>query len=150
MLLKFPLKKYSEDMKAPIECQNCGRVYRADKLSNCPGCAAKSPKAIETSDLNEVAQSGNIYSNSPKTVTNAQRRAIQSAHIVDIYGTVLLWFGIIVGVIVFLCFIYLAQSLSDGAFIFYGLIAGLSWIITYVVLGSMIRMLSNYVIARLE
>ena len=37
-------------MKTPIECQNCGRFYRADKLATCPGCAAQSREIQETSN----------------------------------------------------------------------------------------------------
>jgi hypothetical protein len=28
--------------KAPVPCSDCGRVYRADLIKKCPGCAAES------------------------------------------------------------------------------------------------------------
>ena len=37
-------------MKKPIECQNCGRFYRADKLATCPGCAAQNREIQESSN----------------------------------------------------------------------------------------------------
>jgi hypothetical protein len=45
-------------MNSPIECQSCGRFYRADLLATCPGCAATS---VETFEISQPSQTRNTY-----------------------------------------------------------------------------------------
>ncbi len=45
--------------KAPVPCSNCGRVYRADLIKKCPGCASASEVSkIQTlSNPNDTVES---------------------------------------------------------------------------------------------
>ena len=56
-------------MQTPIECPECRRIYRADKLPNCPGCSAKSPEFKAT-----TAQS---YKKPDEQSTNRRKSSIE-------------------------------------------------------------------------
>ena len=62
-------------MQAPVECPNCTRVYRADKLPNCPGCAAKSREVQGTSNQN-YTPTANPVSTNPEQPTYLQMQTL--------------------------------------------------------------------------
>jgi hypothetical protein len=81
---------------------------------------------------------------------NASQVAIQSAKIVNAYGTYIQIFGIALGVITIIGGLALANSGGSATYGWLGLIIGLLEIAIFAVQGALFRMLSNYVIARLE
>jgi len=76
--------------------------------------------------------------------------AIQSARIVNAYGSVIQVIGIVVGVIIIVGGFVLAHSSSSGLIAVVGVVVGLLDIAIFAVQGALFRMISNYVIARLE
>ena len=82
--------------------------------------------------------------------TNAARIAIQSARIVNGYGTVIQVIGMIVGVLIIIGGIFLAHQSGIIAYAFVGVVTGLLDLAIFAVQGALFRMISNYVIARLE
>ena len=67
-------------MKTPIECQNCGRFYRADKLATCPGCAAQNREIQESSNQSYTPNSNPVSSDltakSPQQPTYLQMQTL--------------------------------------------------------------------------
>ena len=63
-------------MNAPIECPNCGRLYRADKLATCPGCSANS---VETFKISQPSQPRNSYSKSQEITEEADLERLIAA-----------------------------------------------------------------------
>ena len=111
---------------------------------NCPKCAQHRAYLLEI-DGDEK---------SPKVETankeNASDVAIQSAIIVNAYGTYIQVIGIIFGVLVILGGIILAIQTKIFALAVGGIVVGTLDIAIFAVQGALFRMLSNYVIARLE
>jgi len=111
---------------------------------NCPKCEQHRAYLLEL-DGDEI---------SPKVESvnkeNASFVAIQSAKIVNAYGTYIQIFGIALGLVTIIGGIALANSGSSSAYGWIGLILGLIDIAICAVQGALVRMISNYVIARLE
>ena len=111
---------------------------------NCPKCEQHRAYLLEI-DGDEK---------SPKVETvnkeNASYVAIQSAKIVNAYGTYIQVIGIIFGVLVILGGIILAIQTKIFALAVGGIVAGTLDIAIFAAQGALFRMLSNYVIAKLE
>lgn len=126
-----------------LYCPSCKIVVKAG-LMNCPKCAQHRAYLLEI-DGDEK---------SPKVETankeNASDVAIQSAIIVNAYGTYIQVIGIIFGVLVILGGIILAIQTKIFALAVGGIVVGTLDIAIFAVQGALFRMLSNYVIARLE
>jgi hypothetical protein len=126
-----------------LYCPNCKIVVKAG-LMNCPKCEQHRAYLLEL-DGDEI---------SPKVESvnkeNASFVAIQSAKIVNAYGTYIQIFGIALGLVTIIGGIALANSGSSSAYGWIGLILGLIDIAICAVQGALVRMISNYVIARLE
>jgi hypothetical protein len=80
----------------------------------------------------------------------AARIAIQSAKIVNAYGTYVQVIGIAVGVVAIIAGFVLASKTHLFIYGLSGLIVGALDIAIFAVQGALFRMISNYVIARLE
>ena len=76
--------------------------------------------------------------------------AIQSAKIVNGYGTYIQVFGIIIGVCIGIVGIWLSAQAHNVGYALVGLLIGSLDVAIFAVQGALFRMVSNYVIARLE
>ena len=142
-------------MKEPVKCTNCGKPYRADKLKRCPSCAAGEVKFSPITEPNFSKPSTvTAFASAPPRVesssSNASRIAIQSAKIVNGYGTVIQVIGMIVGVLMIIGGILLAHQSGNIAWVFVATVIGLLDLAIFAVQGALFRMVSNYVIAQLE
>ena len=141
-------------MKEPVKCTNCGKPYRADKLKRCPSCAAESINSPITEPNFSEPSTVTAFASAPPRVksssSNASRIAIQSAKIVNGYGTVIQVIGMIVGVLMIIGGILLAHQSGTFAYAFVATVIGLLDLAIFAVQGALFRMVSNYVIARLE
>ena len=142
-------------MKEPVKCTNCGKPYRADKLKRCPSCAAGEVKFSPITEPNFSEPSTvTAFASAPPRVksssSNASRIAIQSAKIVNGYGTVIQVIGMIVGVLMIIGGILLAHQSGNIAWVFVATVIGLLDLAIFAVQGALFRMVSNYVIAQLE
>jgi len=143
-------RKVVSSMKEPIECPHCGRFYRADKISKCPGCASGSSGISSNPKTEGIHNNSNVNTSPPKIESFARRTAIESARIVNGYGTFIQVIGVVVGVIIIIGGFLLAASSSSPVFAVLGIAFGILDIAIFLVQGALFRMLSNYVIARLE
>ena len=142
-------------MKEPVKCTNCGKPYRADKLKRCPSCAAGEVKFSPITEPNFSEPSTvTAFASAPPRVksssSNASRIAIQSAKIVNGYGTVIQVIGMILGVLMIIGGILLAHQSGNIAWVFVATVIGLLDLAIFAVQGALFRMVSNYVIAQLE
>ena len=144
-------------MKEPVKCTNCGKPYRADKLKRCPSCAAADmPPATPPITKPNFSEPSTVtaFASAPPRVksssSNASRIAIQSAKIVNGYGTVIQVIGMIVGVLMIIGGIWLAHQSGTIAYAFVATVIGLLDLAIFAVQGALFRMVSNYVIAQLE
>ena len=142
-------------MKEPVKCTNCGKPYRADKLKRCPSCAAAESinSPITKPNFSEPSTVTAFASAPPRdksSSSNASRIAIQSAKIVNGYGTVIQVIGMIVGVLMIIGGILLAHQSGTFAYAFVATVIGLLDLAIFAVQGALFRMVSNYVIAQLE
>jgi len=141
------VEKGAKMEKEPVECHKCGRIYRADKLKQCPGCATSSPVAPLA---NQSANASVTQTESKKIASSSSRIAVESARIVNGYGTFIQVIGIIVGIIIILGGFSIASSAHSLVIAILGLVIGLLDLSFFAIQGAIFRMISNYVIARLE
>ena len=60
---------------APVPCNQCGRFYRADLISKCPGCAATSQaKAVEKRPVGEMPRANSSTETTLEDLVRAQNR----------------------------------------------------------------------------
>ena len=60
---------------APVPCNQCGRFYRADLISKCPGCAAISQaKAAEKPPVGEMPRANSSTETTLEDLVRAQNR----------------------------------------------------------------------------
>jgi len=144
-----------------IKCMNCPEEYNFHANLTCPACGTRpgattpdvdrrptgSPKKSSRSgSSNSNVSSSNDYQNSG----DAARIAVQSARIVNGYGSGLQIFGVILGLLTIIGGFVLSGSSGSSAFAWVGIIVGALEIAIFAVQGALFRMLSNYVIARLD
>ena len=79
----------------------------------------------------------------------AVRIAIESARIVNAYGTVIQVLGVIFGILVIIGGLVLAHS-NGAIYALAGILIGSLDIAIFALQGALFRMISNYVIAQLE
>jgi hypothetical protein len=146
-------------MREPVECTKCGRPYRADLLKACPRCAGDA--SIENTTLgnkttvsaegtSKVSHHTNFTAQKNFGSSQATRVAIQSAKIVNAYGTYVQVIGIVIGLIIVIGGFILASQNQSIIYGIVGFIVGALDIAIFAVQGALFRMISNYVIARLE
>ena len=72
---------------APVPCNQCGRFYRADLISKCPGCAAISQsKAAEKPPVGEMPR---VNSRGETTLDDLVRAQNRTTHAVRAFVTFL-------------------------------------------------------------
>lgn len=120
-------------MKEPIECPHCGRFYRADKISKCPGCASNSSGISSNPPSEGIQRNSNRGTSLPRIESLAQRLAIESARIVNGYGTFTQVIGVLVGVIIIIGGFLLAASSSSPVFAVLGIAFGILDIAIFIV-----------------
>jgi hypothetical protein len=137
-----------------VKCSDCAREYNSAILSRCPDCKSTNFKEIKFAS---AAKSEKIENNSNKITEdkkvhkeNAITIAISSAKIVNAYGTYIQVFGIIFGILMIFGGIILSFQTKTLILAFGGVALGALDIAIFAVQGALFRMLSNYVIARLE
>ncbi len=60
---------------APVPCNQCGRFYRADLISKCPGCASVSQvKAAEKPPVGEMPRANSSAETTLEDLVRAQNR----------------------------------------------------------------------------
>ena len=128
---------------ANLYCEDCKIVVKRG-IKNCTQCGKQSTYLIEYESGMEVAAPDLALKE------NASQVAIQSAKIVNAYGTYIQVIGIILGILVIVGGIYIAVQSKIFAFAIIGIVIGTLDIAIFAVQGALFRMLSNYVIARLE
>ncbi len=80
----------------------------------------------------------------------SKKIAIQSARIVNAYGTYVQIVGIVIGVLIGLLGCWLASSAHNFVIAVGGFLLGSLDVAAFAVQGALFRMISNYVIARLD
>ena len=126
-------------------CKTCGLDYYK---GTCPRCTG--PKIeYDTDESFSSPTTTNVQKSSKgKTRSFATRTAIDAAKTVDTYGQFLQIIGIILGAITIIGSFAIGEN--NGGVVLAGVILGVLIIIIMTVQGALFRMVSNYVIARLE
>lgn len=140
----MPIKKCSKcDEAVPLNSGTC----------ECGGTSFNYINDDTTpSDFKYTLPTGSFSREEPNKSTqrNAARIAIESARIVNAYGTYLQILGFVIGALIIIGGFKIAHDLHSWAYGFAGLILGLLDIAIFAIQGAIFRMVSNYVIARLE
>jgi len=127
-----------------VECKKCGKKYDKSRRKSCPKCG--SSKFIEL----ELPQLEEVFIAPVDTLSHSAHIAISSAKIVNGYGTLLQVIGMILGVVIAIVGIIAARDTGNVAYGLGGAFIGLLDLAIFAVQGALFRMVSNYVIARLE
>ena len=141
-------------------CLNCKAEEKDKNATKCKSCNRESFEykySDQESDIvNELKkiQKDPAWATSPsrypkkKEFSKSIKIAIESANIVNSYGSFLQIIGIVVGV--FWIILGIIASKEDGLYVILGLTIGGLTIAISVVQGAFLRMISNYVKAKLE
>ncbi len=127
-----------------MECKKCGKKYDKSRRKSCPKCGSSKFIELELPQLEE----GLIAP--VDTLSHSAHIAISSAKIVNGYGTLLQVIGMILGVVIAIGGIIVARGTGYVLYGVCGVIIGLFDLAIFAVQGALFRMVSNYVIARLE
>jgi|688.fasta_scaffold139879_2 hypothetical protein len=149
------------------KCSKCGQklTFRNTALSNPPSCmsclnleamhkdsseiGSEEPESIADFSKGDESMSS-ISASSDKLLSREARVAIESARIVNTYGSLIQVLGIVFGLINAGGGFYLTNYSGDVVWVVGGVISGLAIIFICVVQGALFRMASNYVVARLK
>ena len=139
------------------ECLKCKHKYNLNNNDVCPKCKTGPYKRGDAPQVQPTSTTkGNLNSRegsrgpvSPRS-SHSMQVAIKSAKIVNAYGTYIQVLGIVIGVVLIVGGFYLAHQSGSPAYAVGGIIVGLLDIAAFAVQGALFRMISNYVIARLE
>lgn len=126
-------------------CAICNQKFNAITFSKCPNpeCDSKglSSKTSKLHSKNEI----------PEPKANNIHVAVQSAKIVNAYGTYIQVFGIAIGALILICGIWIGTAMgNNGVIAIGGVLIGLVVAGIFAVQGAVFRMISNYIIASLE
>jgi len=152
---------------ASTKCSKCGRkltpfnrsTLAPDTHQNCDLEANESVDVAETSQVVEPGvglksslnvRPSDVPISSAKYQSQEVKVAIQSARIVNSYGSLIQVVGVIFGVINAAAGFYLTNYSGNPAWVVGGVLFGLIVIFLCAVQGALFRMISNYVIARLK
>jgi hypothetical protein len=102
-----------------------------------------------SSESAEKSKPENFHPIGQKVQSNEKRIAIQSARIVNGYGTYIQIFGVVIGILIIIGGFLLESQTGLAIYKIAGVIIGLLDIAIFAVQGAVFRMISNYVIARL-
>ena len=149
------------------KCSNCGQklTFRNTALSNPPSCMTCSnleamrqnsseidveePKSISDSSKKDESIS-NTSASTDKLPSREARIAIESARIVNTYGSLIQVVGVVFGLMNAGGGLYLTNYSGDVVWVVGGVLLGLAIIFICAVQGALFRMASNYVVARLK
>ena len=149
------------------KCSKCGQnlTFRNTALSNPPSCVRCLNLANLNHDSSEIGVEkpeskadfsieGESMSNSSastdKLLSHEARIAIESARIVNVYGSFIQVVGIILGILSAGGGFWLSSELYTSVYKVIGIISGLAVIAISAIQGALFRMLANYVVARLK
>ncbi len=141
---------------ARVCSQKCRDIYQADQFDTESKLLSKSGKKTSRKEPRNVQDSDELQFENYAEPAQVARKgdaapvAIQSARIVNGYGTFIQVLGIIAGISIVIVGFVLASSLHSAVFALVGLIVGALDFALFAVQGALFRMISNYVIARLE
>jgi len=112
--------------------EDCAQVYSGKK--------AKNPDLKSGVSLSKLSESS----------SDSARIAVQSARIVNGYGSSLQVIGVALGLLTVVGGFILSHTTGSSAFAWIGAVFGALEVSIFTVQGALFRMLANYVIARLE
>ena len=130
--------------KEPVACHKCGRYYRADKLKQCPGCAA----AATVTQVSPTDSRAYTPEPKPKIIVSshqsipAARVAEMQSKLIERYMFGVQAFGIVFGVIV--ASIGLIKGPNIGVK-FVSIIAGILLTFFIYVNAALTRMVAAYI-----
>ena len=177
MAVKYCEKCKAEVQMTALECPNCAgsSFVSTETLDDLHAAYLKSVgkplptsstsgKRKAASNLSEPASSefesaqGNPRGNSAhgnislsiKSHSNSARIAIESARIVNAYGAYIQVIGMVFGGVIVIAGFVLAHTSGSAIVGLVGLVIGALDVAIFAVQGAIFRMISNYVIARLE
>ena len=149
------------------KCAKCGQklTFRKTALSNPPSCMtclnleamhqnssdidAEEPASIaDTSKRDELMS--NTSASTGKLLSREARIAIESARIVNTYGSLIQIVGVVFGLVNAGGGFYLTNYSGDVVWVVGGVLLGLVVIFLCAVQGALFRMASNYVVAILK
>ena len=134
-------------------CNDCGFEQKQLSVMRCSSCGGSSfdfnnePRQSKQSQR-DLAPDKKVHSS--ENHNHSTKVAIESARIVNGYGSVIQIVGLVLGVLTIIGGFVLAHQTGTGSWNWIGIIIGALEIATFAVQGALFRMLSNYVIARLE
>jgi len=141
------LTPFNRNPSSPNTCQNCS--LHAVLTGNYEEMIQEDEVSIGSgSDLN--VGSPELPKSSDKHQSHEVYVAIQSARIVNTYGSLIQVVGVIFGIINAVGGFYLTNYSGNPAWVVCGVLFGLIVIFLCAVQGALFRMISNYVIARLK
>jgi hypothetical protein len=110
---------------------------------------SQGPESVEDSLKGEIKMSDTSGS-TDKLLSHESRIAIESARIVNVYGTFIQVVGIILGILCMVGGFWLDSQLYSSVYKVMGIISGLLFIAGSAIQGALFRMIANYVVARLK
>ena len=149
------------------KCSKCGQklTFRNTALSNTPSCMnclnleamhqnsseidIEEPESISNSSNRDESMS-NSSASTGKLLSREARIAIESARIVNTYGSLIQVVGVVFGLMNAGAGFYLTNYSGDVVWVVGGVLLGLAIIFLCAVQGALFRMASNYVVARLK
>jgi uncharacterized membrane protein len=133
-----------------MSCPDCKITVPAGTM-NCPKCGQHKSYFVQIgSEKQNVSEARkNNGANDAKSGSSAHI-AIESAQIVNGYGTFIQVFGILLGILTAIFGFWLASKSGLFSVAIGGIIAGAFICAISAIQGALFRMLANYVIARLE
>lgn len=141
------LTPFNRDPRSPDIHHNCNLEAKASvddvEISQVvePSVGLKSSLNVSPSDASK---------SSAKYQSHEVKVAIQSARIVNTYGSLIQVVGVIFGVISAVGGFYLTNYSGAVIWVVAGVLSGLAIIFLCAVQGALFRMISNYVVARLK
>ena len=146
-------------------CSNCEIQVDKSFHANCPKCGGVLTQQPMNVEEKNDGSDFNIRQTKPAKATNysvpriskdksgdhSAGVAIQSANIVNGYGTFIQVFGLAIGLIVFIGSIFIGKQIGHTATgLLVGIVLGALIVVGFAIQGALFRMFSNYVIARLQ
>jgi hypothetical protein len=141
------LTPFNRDPRSPDTHQNCDLEAKAS-VDDVEISQVVEPSVGLKSSLN--VSPPDVPISSAKYQSQEVKIAIQSARIVNTYGSLIQVVGVIFGIINAVGGFYLTSYSGNPAWVVCGVLFGLIVIFLCAVQGALFRMISNYVIARLK
>lgn len=134
-------------LSSPPSCVDCFNLKMMDQQPS--EIDSQGPESVEDSLKGEIKMSDTSGS-TDKLLSHESRIAIESARIVNVYGTFIQVVGIILGILCMVGGFWLDSQLYSSVYKVMGIISGLLFIAGSAIQGALFRMIANYVVARLK